>query len=243
MADKSLKYIDLSYTLSESDKSIWPGNPTIKLETVYEGTDNPAGCFISMFNLSMSEHVGTHMDAPYHFNPTGWKTDEIPLDVLVNVPAIVVDISAKCEKDPLATLESSDLEDWVRIHGDIPDQCLVLLRSGWGQYYYSDPDKFLGSSVPDESLLQFPGFGKSGIDWLIKNTSFVGVGVDTLSIELGRLQGCYVHRTLTAHNKYGVECLANLDLLPPKDFNVTTLPLKIAGGSGGPCRVVATVKK
>ena len=27
------------------------------------------------------------------------------------------------------------------------------------------------------------------------------MGVDTLSIELGRLQGCYVHRTLTAHNK------------------------------------------
>ena len=45
------------------------------------------------------------------------------------------------------------------------------------------------------------GFGKTGIDWLMSNTSFVGLGVDTLSIELGRVQGCYVHRTLTAGNK------------------------------------------
>jgi len=70
-------------------------------------------------------------------------------------------------------------------------------------------------------------------------TSCVGIGVDTLSIELGRVQGCYVHRTLTGGNRYGVECLANLEKLPAKGFTVTVLPLKIGGGSGGPCRVVA----
>ena len=104
------------------------------------------------------------------------------------------------------------------------------------------------------------GFGKSGIDWLLQNTDFVGIGVDTLSIELGRTQKCYVHRSLTAKNKvtinldsimetltsyycqYGLECLANLDQLPPKDFYVTVLPLKIQGGSGGPCRVVASLQ-
>ena len=41
----------------------------------------------------------------------------------------------------------------------------------------------------------------SGIDWLLENTSLVGVGVDTLSIELGHSQECYVHRTLTGENK------------------------------------------
>ena len=28
------------------------------------------------FNISMSEHVGTHMDAPYHFNPNGKQEEE-----------------------------------------------------------------------------------------------------------------------------------------------------------------------
>ena len=48
MAGTTSKYVDLSYTLSESDKSIWPGNPPIKLETVREDSNNPFGCFISM---------------------------------------------------------------------------------------------------------------------------------------------------------------------------------------------------
>ena len=69
----------------------------------------------------------------------------------------------------------------------------------------------------------------------------MGIGVDTLSIELGIRQECYVHRRLTSHNKYGLECLANLDLLPPRDFTLTVLPLKIQGGSGGPCRAVASL--
>ena len=49
--------------------------------------------------------------------------------------------------------------------------------------------------------MNLKGFGKSAIDWLMENSNFVGIGVDTLSIELGRLQECYVHRTLTSKNK------------------------------------------
>ena len=96
---------------------------------------------------------------------------------------------------------------------------MKCFRSGWGKYYYSSPLQFLGTDKNDEDCLKFPGmnnskkyeyvftslgFGKSGIDWLIANTSFVGIGVDTLSIELGRTQECYVHRTLTSGNRVGV---------------------------------------
>ena len=87
----------------------------------------------------------------------------------------------------------------------------------------------------------FGGFGKSGIDWLLERTTLVGIGVDSLSIELGIRQECYVHRRLTSHNKYGLECLANLDKLPARGFSITVLPLKIEGGSGGPCRAVAII--
>lgn len=199
------------------------------------------GCFLSSFDINMNEHVGTHMDAPYHFNSNGWKVDEMPLEKMINVPGVVVDICHKCRHDSQAKLEASDLESWVETHGAFPSGCLVILRSGWGQYYYSDPVKYIGTDKDDAQFLSFPGFGKSGIDWLHENTDFVGIGVDTLSIELGITQECYVHRSLTAKNKYGLECLANLEQLPSKDFTVTVLPLKIQGGSGGPCRVVASL--
>ena len=48
-----------------------------------------------------------------------------------------------------------------------------------------------------------------------------------------------MHRRLTGVNRYGLECLANLEKLPETGAIVTVLPLNIEGGSGGPCRVVA----
>ena len=60
--------------------------------------------------------------------PVGWTTDQIPLENLVNISAIVVDISDKCRQDVTAKLEASDLEDWVRRHGSIPGMCLVMMR-------------------------------------------------------------------------------------------------------------------
>ena len=41
--------------------------------------------------------------------------------------------------------------------------------------------------------------------------------------------------------QYGLECLANLEQLPARGFRVTVLPLKLEGGTGGPCRVVAVI--
>ena len=84
--------------------------------------------FVFQFNISMNEHVGTHMDAPYHFYSKGWTTDQIPLENLVNVPGVVVDISHKASTDVEAKVEGEDLEAWVADHGDFPDRCLVLMR-------------------------------------------------------------------------------------------------------------------
>ena len=84
--------------------------------------------FVFQCNISMNEHVGTHMDAPYHFYSKGWTTDQIPLENLVNVPGVVVDISHKASTDVEAKLEEDDLEAWVADHGDFPDRCLVLMR-------------------------------------------------------------------------------------------------------------------
>merc|ERR1711997_640786 len=88
--------VDLSYTFSETDRSIWPGNQPFRKTVVADHSDN---CIMANFNISMNEHVGTHMDAPYHFYSKGWTTDQIPLENLVNVPGVVVDISHKASTD------------------------------------------------------------------------------------------------------------------------------------------------
>ena len=67
------------------------------------------------------------------------------------------------------------------------------------------------------------------------------VGIDTASLDYGPSQDFIAHQILNGANIPGLENVANLEQLPEKGFLVVVLPMKIAGGSGAPCRVVAPV--
>jgi kynurenine formamidase len=43
--------------------------------------------------------------------------------------------------------------------------------------------------------------------------------------------------------RYGLQCLTNLDLLPPTGSVIVAAPLKIRRGSGSPLRVLALVPR
>ena len=43
--------------------------------------------------------------------------------------------------------------------------------------------------------------------------------------------------------RYGLQCLSNLDQLPPTGAVVFAAPLKIRNGSGSPLRVLALMEK
>jgi len=49
------------------------------------------------------------------------------------------------------------------------------------------------------------------------------------------------HFYMHGKGRYGLQCLANLDQLPPKGALIVSPPLKIKGGSGSPLRVLALV--
>ena len=49
----------------------------------------------------------------------------------------------------------------------------------------------------------------------------------------------HAHRVLNGANIPGLENIANLETLPATGATLIALPMKIAGGSGGPCRIVA----
>jgi kynurenine formamidase len=69
------------------------------------------------------------------------------------------------------------------------------------------------------------------------------LGVDTASIDYGRSTDFMVHRIAAARDVPGLENLTNLDQLPATGATVVALPMKIAGGSGGPVRVVAMIPR
>ena len=67
------------------------------------------------------------------------------------------------------------------------------------------------------------------------------VGIDTASIDFGQSSGFETHVIIYGENIPGFENVANLGALPETGAFVVALPMKIAGGSGGPVRIVSFV--
>jgi kynurenine formamidase len=152
------------------------------------------------------------------------------------VPIVVIDISRKTESEADAAVSVDDLVGFERRHGRIPRQALVCEYSGW-ESRVGDPDAFKNTGA--DGLYHFPGFGIDAVEWLLANRSISGIGVDTLSLDVGASQTFDVHVTLLGADKYGLENLANLSQIPPRGAEVFVGVIPWEEGSGGPCRVVA----
>jgi kynurenine formamidase len=185
--------------------------------------------------ISYWEHVGTHMDAPIHFDPQGLFVDQIAPQNLV-VPAVVVDITAKAQRDPDALVTPDDIRAYERRYGRIPTNAAVLMASGWGARISS---KVTHRNADANGVMHFPGFGKEAVDFLIAERSVAGIGVDTLSLDHGPSTTFAVHYTWLSTAKWGLENLANLEAIPPSGATLFVGAPRIASGSGGPSRVLA----
>ena len=83
------------------------------------------------------------------------------------------------------------------------------------------------------------------IRFLIDERDIRGFGVETVGTDAG--QGAHyappypAHTYLHGAGRYGLQCLANLDALPPVGAVLIAAPLKIKDGTGSPLRVLALV--
>lgn len=235
------RVVDLSHSYGE-DTLYWPTSPThFDKETLSEGI-NESGYYYSAYSVCTPEHGGTHLDAPVHFSEGGASTEEIPLENLI-APAIVIDISAKAERDRNYRLTTQDVLDFETTHGRIKPGSSVLLRTDWSQRWPNALD-YLGDDTPnDASNLQFPGFGAAAVEMLAEDRGVKLLGIDTASIDHGPSTDFLAHRIGAAAGVTNLENLTDLDKLPATGAIVMALPMKIEGGSGGPVRVIAFVPR
>ncbi|MBJ6135192.1 cyclase family protein [Ochrobactrum sp. Q0168] len=245
IASGELKLVDLTHTLS-------PNFPTIimppelgqsapfRIERIscYDGSG--PGWYWN--NISFGEHTGTHFDAPIH-----WFTGkDLPLNTVDTLPtahmlapANVIDCSRQSALDPDYLLTVSDVEAWEAIHGPIAPRSWVLLRTGWskksGRDYANLADDGAHTPGPDVEVMR----------WLVEERDIIGFGTETIGTDAGQA-GHFsppypAHHYLHGAGRYGLQCLANLDQLPPKGSVIMAAPLKIKHGSGSPLRVLALV--
>jgi len=246
------KIIDLTHKLS-SRASTWPGLPRFNLtlsnnEThiVSGGNRSNQTYWLQLGSISMSEHSGTHMDAPVHFAKGKWSIDQIPLKNLI-VPGVVVDVRDEVMSNDDYLVSAGDLQQWEQQHGRIPDGCVLLIRTGWDALY-ANTQKYYGTDIllsewetadTLNSEIHFPGVGPDAAQWLVDERSIVGLGIDTPSVDYGQSKTFRTHVILYSHNIYGLEHMNGLTSLPYTGFTLVVSPMNIEGADGTPIRVYA----
>lgn len=235
------KWIDLTYDFDENT-IYWPTAEGFTLDTVFAGQTD-SGYYYSAYQYCAAEHGGTHLDAPVHFADGKQSMEQIPLEQLIGY-AVVVDVSEAALQDKDYLISISDFENWESEHGTIPREAILLLRTGYGQFWPNKVDYMGTAEVGPEAVakLHFPGLDPEAATWLTTERRIRAIGLDTPSIDYGQSTLFESHQILFQSNIPAFENVANLDQLPVKGSYVVALPMKIKGGSGGPLRMVAFVR-
>jgi len=238
------KLIDLTYTFDLSTVH-WPGEPPFVHRFDHYGPD-VSGQFYAAGSYTASEHLGTHADAPIHFNRRGRTLEQLPLSAMIG-PAAVIDFAAAAGVDPDAQLGLGDIKRWEAARGDIPPGAIVVARSGWGRFW-PDRQKYLGlersegSGSSDGESMHFPGFALEAVDFLLEHRDIAAIAIDTASLDAGDAKAFPVHRRWLGADKPGFENLANTHLLPETGATIFCIPMKIGQGTGGPARIFALLR-
>lgn len=245
LANGAIRIVDLTQTLSEK-------TPIIRLPEEFAqcapftrevlSRYDASGAAWYWSNFTMGEHTGTHFDAPVHW-VTGRDLPDNSIDLIapqkLMASAIVIDCSAQAAADADFFLDVPHIEAWEAQHGRIPANCWVLFRTDWSK---REGDAYTNLAVDGAHT---PGPTPAAMRLLVEGRDVLGMGVETIGTDAG--QGHLFEPPLPAHSilhgagRYGLQCLQNLDLLPPTGAVLITPPLKIEGGSGSPLRVLALV--
>lgn len=233
---KSIDYthvVDLSHRITQKIP-LWPGDPHVKFTVVASWAQD--GYYLRKF--AIGEHSATHMNAPNSFidGNTQAITSYSPRQRVV--PAVVIDIRDKARHDADYQLTKQDVLDWETQYGPIAPGTFVILFSGW-QNRWDRPKAFINQDA--HGNLHFPGFAGATTRWLLRHRDISGVGIDTHGVDPG-LDTFYRTNTQIAEaHKIAIECMANLDKLPPTGTTLVLGPLQLQGGSGSPLSVMAFV--
>ena len=204
--------------LLETHMPVWPTAPLPTFEPVgFIARDG-----YSIEKVSCLTHTGTHMDAPYHFLENGATVDKIPASHLVG-PAIVLDM--RKDLDGNLIRRNAIERHWPpKIRPDF-----ALVETGWS--HRRAPSK--------EYLYDFPGLEVPAAQFLVEK-NVRGVGIDTLGVDPFTNSRFEAHKVLLGHGAWIVEALDHLDeLREGVQYTLIAAPLKIRGGSGAMCRVLA----
>jgi arylformamidase len=205
-----MRYWDISEPL-EPASATFPGDTPFTQEWVAR-QERGASCNVS--TIRVSTHVGTHTDAPLHYDVAGSDMASVPLHAYMG-RCRVLDVRGEGAPSlvPASALPPAKLRGVER----------VLLRT---------------SDAHDHRVWNhgFTALGPAAAKALA-DAGVVLVGIDTPSMDHADSKDLSGHQALYAG---GVAILENLDLrgVPEGDYELIALPLRIVGGDSSPVRAI-----
>jgi arylformamidase len=172
-----------------------------------------------MSEVEMWSHVGTHMEAPFHYLREGQDCAQIPLERVVG-EGVLVDFSDKAIGAPITV---GDLRERGQ---EIRDGDILFVRTGLSQNYRTPRSH------------DRPYFPVESIEWLVER-GISCLGVDCSGIEKRDLPIQPAHELLFRHGIPLIEHLAHLDRLTRTRFFVVAVPWRVHGLDASPVAVLA----
>ncbi|WP_342131005.1 cyclase family protein [Hydrogenophaga sp. OTU3427] len=250
LASGGVRVVDLTQTLMPEFPAIvlppeMGQSQSFRMEQISAYDERGPGWYWN--NFSCGEHTGTHFDAPIHWisgrDLPNNSVDTIPPQHFV-APACVIDCTAQAASDPDYLMTVADIEAFEAAHGRIPAGAWVLMRTDWSQRWSRHHDGEAYQNF-DETGQHTPGPSTEAVRFLVEERDVLGFGSEAIGTDAG--QGYHLRPPYPCHSlmhgagKYGLQCLTNLDQLPPTGAVIMSAPLKIQKGSGSPLRVLALV--
>lgn len=211
------RFVDLSHPV-EHGMVTYPGLPGPVVSTHRERTELSPGVSFHIGRIDLVANTGTYVDAPFHYHADGPDVAALPLERLVDVPAVRISAYGLPVLGPDAFGEPDRL--WGKA---------VLVHTGWSRHWgterYATGGPYLTAAAAR----------------MLVEANIALLGVDALNVDDVADPTRPAHDTLLRNGIPIVEHLTNLAALPADGFRLTALPAPVRGLGSFPVRAVAVL--
>lgn len=219
--------VRLSYPLSSST----PFYDSLAPPSLRQLYSLERGDACNSYYLTTSNHAGTHVDAPRHFNASGRAITSYTPEELTFTRAAIIQVAPPSD----LLLRPADLEGAARMS---PDCDILFVRTGFGSPRENDPQTYVNRG---------PGFSREAAEFLMRTMPGLrAVAMDFMSASsmLHEAEGAEAHRVFLGCAGYSdrsvllvEDVMIPADLSPPQ--RVMIVPWLFEGVDSAPCTVLA----
>lgn len=223
-----MKSIFLSHILSNNSPTY--GNSG--LVKISKCSDIKSGDSCNKSELHIDSHVGTHIDAPYHFDRKGFSIEEYDSSFWICINPYVINYQAK----PKEIINIDNLKP--KLLGIPSNTDILIIKTNFGQFRSIDPEKYIFSG---------PGIDPNLGSYLRKNTNIKMIGFDFISLSsysnraLGRKSHiAFLSKLSKAKTLDPILLIEDMDLtnLSNTPSQIIVSPIRFKVSDGAPVTVI-----